>query len=92
MKAGDTFRPADGTVDKFVHVWVIISEPEQDSDRVLIVSLTGWPCDSPRTKTTANGVRLSGICCPTSVPMVTKGAIIPPSGRCRWVEHCRMDA
>jgi hypothetical protein len=23
MKAGDTFRPADGTVDKFVHLWVV---------------------------------------------------------------------
>ena len=42
MKAGDTFRPADGTVDKFVHLWVIISDPEQDSDQVLIVSLTEY--------------------------------------------------
>jgi hypothetical protein len=25
MKAGDTFRPADSTVDKFVHLWVIHS-------------------------------------------------------------------
>ena len=42
MKAGDTFRPADGTVDKFVHLWVIISDPEQDSEEVLIVSLTEY--------------------------------------------------
>jgi len=42
MKAGDTFQPADGTVDKFVHLWVIISDPEQDSDQVLIVSLTEY--------------------------------------------------
>ena len=35
MKAGDTFQPADGTVDKFVHLWVIISDPEQDSEEVL---------------------------------------------------------
>ena len=42
MKAGDTFRPADSTVDKFVHLWVIISDPERDSDQVLIVSLTEY--------------------------------------------------
>jgi hypothetical protein len=42
MKAGDTFRPADNTVDQFVHLWVIISDPEQDPDRVLIVSLTEY--------------------------------------------------
>jgi hypothetical protein len=38
MKAGDTFRPADPTVD--IHLWVIISDPVQDASRVLIVSLT----------------------------------------------------
>jgi len=32
MNAGDTFQPADGTVDKFVYLWVIISDPEQDSN------------------------------------------------------------
>jgi len=32
MRAGDTCRPADNTVDKFVHLWVIISDPEQDSN------------------------------------------------------------
>lgn len=42
MKAGDSFQPADGTVEKFVHLWVIISDPEQDSDEVLIVSLTEY--------------------------------------------------
>jgi hypothetical protein len=42
MKAGDTFQPADCTVDKYVHVWVIISDPEQDSDQVLIVPLTEY--------------------------------------------------
>ena len=40
MKGGDTFKPADGSVDKFMHLWVIISDPEQDPDEVLIVSLT----------------------------------------------------
>jgi hypothetical protein len=38
MKAGDTFRPADPSVD--IHLWVIISDPELDPSRVLIVSLT----------------------------------------------------
>jgi hypothetical protein len=38
MKAGDTFRPADRSVD--IHLWVIISDPLQDDSRVLIVSLT----------------------------------------------------
>jgi hypothetical protein len=42
MKAGDTFRPADGTVDKFVHLWVIISDPDKDPDEVLVVSLTEY--------------------------------------------------
>jgi hypothetical protein len=42
MKAGDTFQPADSTVDTFVHLWVIISDPEQDPDQVLIVSLTAY--------------------------------------------------
>ena len=40
MKAGDAFRPADRSVDKFIHLWVIISDPDQDSSEVLIVSLT----------------------------------------------------
>ncbi|WP_435008693.1 hypothetical protein P12x_005897 [Tundrisphaera lichenicola] len=38
MKPGDTFRPADPSVD--IHLWVIISDPDQDPNRVLIVSLT----------------------------------------------------
>jgi hypothetical protein len=40
MKAGDTFRPADSTVD--IHLWVIISDPSQDASKVLIVSLTTY--------------------------------------------------
>jgi hypothetical protein len=42
MTAGDTFRPAENTVDQFVHLWVIILDPEQDADEVLIVSLTEY--------------------------------------------------
>jgi hypothetical protein len=38
MKAGDAFRPADRSVD--IHLWIIISDPQQDDSRVLIVSLT----------------------------------------------------
>jgi hypothetical protein len=38
MNAGDTFRPADPSVD--IHLWVIVSDPAQDASRVLIVSLT----------------------------------------------------
>ena len=38
MKPGDTFRPANSLVD--IHLWVIILNPDQDSSRVLIVSLT----------------------------------------------------
>jgi len=40
MKGGDTFRPADGSVDKFVHLCAILSDPDQDPSEVLIVSLT----------------------------------------------------
>lgn len=38
MKAGDTLRPADPSID--IHLWVIISDPLQDDSRILIVSLT----------------------------------------------------
>jgi hypothetical protein len=38
VKAGDTFRPADRSID--IHLWVIISDPDQDESNVLIVSLT----------------------------------------------------
>jgi hypothetical protein len=40
MKPGDTFRPADRSVD--IHLWVIISDPEQNPSQVLIVSLTSY--------------------------------------------------
>jgi hypothetical protein len=39
MKAGDTFR-LQGVADR--HTWVIISDPEIDDLRVLLVSLTGY--------------------------------------------------
>ena len=40
MKAGDTFRSANLSVD--IHLWVVISDPQQDPSRVLIVSLTTY--------------------------------------------------
>ena len=40
MKAGDTCRPADRSID--IHLWVIISDPLRDASRVLIVSLTTY--------------------------------------------------
>jgi len=40
VKAGDTFRPADRSVD--IHLWVVLSDPTQDDSRVLIVSLTTY--------------------------------------------------
>ena len=38
MNAGDTFRPANPSID--IHLWVIISDPDLDDSRILIVSLT----------------------------------------------------
>ncbi len=38
MKPGDTFRSANRSID--IHLWVIISDPQRDPVRVLIVSLT----------------------------------------------------
>ena len=40
MKAGDTFFVRDRSVD--THLWVIISDPEIDAGRVLMVSLTTY--------------------------------------------------
>ena len=38
MKAGDTFFLTDRTVD--THLWVVISDPERDAERVVLVSVT----------------------------------------------------
>lgn len=40
MKGGDTFRPTDSTIDKYRHLWVILSDPDQDPDEVVVVSIT----------------------------------------------------
>ncbi len=33
MKGGDTFRPTDTSVDRYRHLWVIVSDPDQDPTR-----------------------------------------------------------
>lgn len=38
MKAGDTFK----LVNKDIHLWMVISDPEQDPHRVLLVNFTTW--------------------------------------------------
>lgn len=38
MKAGDTFYIRDRSVD--THLWLILSDPEMDPERVLMVSMT----------------------------------------------------
>ena len=43
MKAGDTFYLPDPSADG--HLWVIISDPEKDADRVLFVSMTSYDVD-----------------------------------------------
>jgi hypothetical protein len=40
MRGGDTFYVRDRAVD--THLWVVISEPEQDPERVVMVSLTTY--------------------------------------------------
>ena len=40
MTAGDTFYVRDGMVD--THLWVILSDPEDDPDRVVLVSMTSF--------------------------------------------------
>ena len=40
MKAGDTFTLKDKAVDS--HLWVILSDPAIDEDRVLFVSMTSY--------------------------------------------------
>jgi len=40
VKAGDTFFIADRGVDS--HLWVIVSEPENDAERVVLVSMTTY--------------------------------------------------
>ena len=40
MKAGDTFTLKDKSVDS--HLWVIVSDPAVDAERVLFVSMTTY--------------------------------------------------
>jgi len=43
MRAGDAFYLPDKSADG--HLWVVISEPEKDAERVLIVSMTSFDVD-----------------------------------------------
>ncbi len=38
MRIGDTFLRTDS--DK--HLWIVLSDPEKDSDNVLLVNMTSW--------------------------------------------------
>jgi hypothetical protein len=40
MKAGDTFYISDRGVD--THLWVVISDPDRDAERVVLVSMTTY--------------------------------------------------
>jgi hypothetical protein len=40
VKAGDTFYVGDRSVD--THLWVVISDPEKDAERVVTVSVTTY--------------------------------------------------
>ena len=40
MKAGDTFTISDRGVD--THLWVLISDPDRDAERVVLVSMTTY--------------------------------------------------
>jgi len=40
MKPGDTFITADPSTARDTHLWVIVSDPAQDEDRIVILNLT----------------------------------------------------
>ena len=46
MNSGDTFLLDDRAIDD--HLWVVISDPNKDEDRILIVSLTTAACYKER--------------------------------------------
>ena len=41
MKAGDTFLP----LLRNTHLWVILSDPDLDSERIVLVNLTTYTID-----------------------------------------------
>jgi hypothetical protein len=41
MEAGDTFR----FVEHEDHLWIVLSDPHQDADHVLLVNVTSWRRD-----------------------------------------------
>lgn len=42
MDAGDCFRVSSPGTTLDTHLWMVISDPAQDPERVLIVNLTSW--------------------------------------------------
>jgi hypothetical protein len=52
MQAGDTFYLPDKAADG--HLWVVISEPAKNPDRILLVSMTSYDVERIR-----RGVSLS---------------------------------
>ena len=43
MEAGDTFYLPDKAADE--HLWIVISDPGKNPDRVLLVSMTSYDVD-----------------------------------------------
>ncbi len=48
MKAGDTFLVAEPGTSYDSHLWMVLSDPQSDPERVLIVNLTSWREDKDR--------------------------------------------
>lgn len=46
MKAGDTFRIPQAGTSLDSHLWVVISDPAQDANKILIVNFTTLRADS----------------------------------------------
>lgn len=40
MRPGDTFITTDPSTARDTHLWVIVSDPDQDEDRIIILNLT----------------------------------------------------
>lgn len=45
MKAGDTLLVAEPGASYDSHLWMVLSDPEFDPERVLIANLTSWRAD-----------------------------------------------
>ncbi len=45
MNAGDTFLVDEPATSYDSHLWMVVSAPERDRDRVVILNLTSWRAD-----------------------------------------------